>query len=241
MGPVPKENQNSPADSDHPGPHSDPEELEAANHIIAAADASSSDDDGGGDSDGEGPAGQGYMLLPQDPDEEEGGGEGEGTIPSFPPLSALEGDCVSTRSLTEVRGAGLDLTHAVAEGNVHPAFAASFPDNKVPVHLQVPDLPQTKKDDVLWNQAVSESDRLQLDSAQLTKVKSAMVGFQLPKANIPDWACQLDDDAWKQQVLSRLTSPGAAGRPGVKEERGGSEGGEGTGTAHSHWPGTSGT
>ncbi|KAL8589706.1 hypothetical protein ACOMHN_027214 [Nucella lapillus] len=191
MGPVPKENQTNPEDKDRPC-HSDSEDLETPNHVVPPAVDSSTDDDM--DSDGEGPAGDGYTLLPQD---EEVGGDGTGQPQAFPPQDS---DLLPAESMTEVRGEGIDVSQAVAEGNLHPAFAASFPDNKVP------DLPKVKKDDIVWNHPAPEPDRLQLDSAQLTKVKSAMVGFQLPKASIPDWAQHIPEDQWKQ-VVNRLTSP----------------------------------
>lgn len=211
MGPVPEEHQNNPEDRDLPN-DSDSEELEMPNHNIPPPIDTSSEEDDDGDSDGEGPANDGYMLLPQDPEEEGVGDGGEEAFQSqaLPPLSALEVGALPSESMTEVRGAGVDVTQAVAEGNVHPAFAASFPDNKVPVHLQVPALPKAKKDDVLWNHAAPEADRLQLDSAHLSKVKSAMAGFQLPKANVPEWARHISEDEWKQHLIHKLTSPSVA-------------------------------
>lgn len=212
MGPVPKDNQTNPEDKDLPC-HSDSDELETPNHVVPPADDSSTDEEA--DSDVEGPANDGYVLLPQDL-EEEGGGDGDETVQSqpFPPLPTLDGDLLPAESMTEVRGTGVDVSQAVTEGNVHPAFAASFPDNKVPVHLQVPDLPKAKKDDILWNHPAPEMDRLQLDSAQLSKVKSAMAGFQLPRANIPDWARHIPEDEWKQQLVNRLASPVSGTTPG---------------------------
>lgn len=32
-----------------------------------------------------------------------------------------------------------------------------------------------------------------------------MSGFQLPPANIPDWAQNIPEDQWKQQLIARLT------------------------------------
>ena len=136
MGPVPEDQQDNPADNDHPN-HSDTDELESPNHIIPPGDGSSTDDDDAADidSDAEGPAGSGYMLLPQDPEEE---GNGDGSFQAQPfSVPAMPEGALPTEPMTEVRGAGVDLSQAVAEGNVHPQFAACFPDNKVPVHLQV--------------------------------------------------------------------------------------------------------
>ena len=130
MAPIPDENKDNPAD------RADSDELETPSHIIPPGHDTSSDEEGF-DSEGEGPVNDGYMLLPQDP-EEEGGGGGDALQPQpFPPLSALDGETLPPEPMTEVRGAGVDLSEAVAQGSVHPAFAANFPDNKVPVHLQV--------------------------------------------------------------------------------------------------------
>ncbi|KAK7104641.1 male-enhanced antigen 1-like isoform X2 [Littorina saxatilis] len=197
MAPIPDENRDNPADTDP----NHAEELETPNHIIPPAHDSSSDDDDF-DSDTEGPAGDGYVLLPQGPEEDEEGGSGDVHHPqAWPPPSALDG--LPSEPMTEMRGAGVDLTEAIAQGNVHPAFVANFEDNKVP------EIPKTMKEDVLWNQSptTTGSQRLQLDSDHLSKVKSAMAGFQLPAANIPDWVKQVPEDQWKQRIVGKLTSP----------------------------------
>ena len=49
--------------------------------------------------------------------------------------------------------------------------------------------------------------------AHLSKVKSAMAGFQLPVANIPDWAQQIPEDQWKQRLVDKLSSPAKTERP----------------------------
>ena len=133
MAPIPDESKDNPADNDPD--HAESEDLETPNHIIPPGPETSSDEDGS-DSDEDSPVSQGYMLLSQDPEEEVGGGDSLHPQPS-PPPSALDGENLATDSMTEVRGAGIDLSEAVAQGKVHPAFAANFPGNKVPVHLQV--------------------------------------------------------------------------------------------------------
>jgi len=40
-----------------------------------------------------------------------------------------------------------------------------------------------------------------------------MAGFQLPVANIPDWAQRIPEDQWKQQLVDKLTSPAKTDRP----------------------------
>lgn len=133
MAPIPDESKDNPEDNDPDCAGS--EELETPDHIIPPGPETSSDEFES-DSDEDGPASQGYMLLPQDPEEEVGAGD---TLqpPPTPPSSALDGEILMTEPMTEVRGAGVDLSEAVARGKVHPAFAANFPDKKVPVHLQV--------------------------------------------------------------------------------------------------------
>lgn len=39
-----------------------------------------------------------------------------------------------------------------------------------------------------------------------------MAGFQLPVANIPDWAQQIPEDQWKQRLVDKLTSPAKTDR-----------------------------
>lgn len=195
MSPVPDENQNNPSDYD---PDKDCEELQTPDIVPPIGETSSSDeaDDSETEEDG---ANGGYMLLPQEPDD---GGGGESTVPPLPP--SVEASILSDESMTEVRGAGVDMSAAVAQGNIHPAFMGRFPDNKVPVHLQVPDRPRENKEEKLWNQPRLEADRLQLDTAQVSKIKSAMAGFRLPPASIPDWAQKISEDQWKQQLLTCL-------------------------------------
>ncbi|KAK7506993.1 hypothetical protein BaRGS_00001844 [Batillaria attramentaria] len=196
MSPIPDENQDNPSDYD---PDKDPEELETPDIIPPVGDESSSEGEDDSDMEAEG-ANDGYMPLPQEPEED--GGGGDSVMPPLP--QSVEASIHSDESMTEVRGAGVDISESVAQGNVHPAFMANYPDNKVPVHLQMPDRPRDSKQEALWNQPRQENERLQLDSAQVSKVKSAMAGFKLPTANIPDWARQVSEDQWKQQLFSRL-------------------------------------
>lgn len=205
MSPIPDDNQHTGSDYD---PSQEQDELETPDIIPPVASASSSDEEN--NSDMEEDENNGYMLLPQEPDDD-GGGDGGWMGPPSP--QSVDAAILSQESLTEVRGAGVDISASVAQGNVHPAFMANFADNKVPVHLQLPDHPRSSKQGVLWNQTQCETNRLQLDLEQVTNVKSAMAGFKLPSANIPDWAHNVPEDQWKQQLIARLRSPASSGQP----------------------------
>lgn len=212
MAPIPDEKETN-SSNRTPNHNEDDVELEMPTHIIPPATDSSDDgngDDDGADSDSEDLAHGGYMLLPQDEDDD---GEEGGEVCS--PPSVLEDMSLPPEPMTEVRGAGVDVTEAVAQGIVHPAFAANFPDNRIPVHLQIPTLPLTHKDDILWNQVTPSAQRLQLDSDQMDQVKSAMASFRLPPANIPDWAKDIPEDQWRQCLVTRLASSTGA----VKKDR----------------------
>lgn len=130
MSPIPDESKENPSDYD---PDKESTELETPDIIPPVGGESSSDEADDSDMD-EGGANDGYMLLPQEPDDG-GGGEGDNVVAPIPP--SVEASIMSDESMTEVRGAGVDISSAVAQGNVHPAFMAGFSDNKVPVHLQV--------------------------------------------------------------------------------------------------------
>lgn len=139
MAPIPDERETNPSDQD-PGRDEGSEELESPEHIIPHQIESSDDDD----SETEGPESAGYQLLPQCPDdddedkEEDGSGDFESLetqlASSIPSVDELN---LPPEPMTEVRGAGVDVSQAVAAGSVHPAFAAQYADNKIPVHLQV--------------------------------------------------------------------------------------------------------
>lgn len=126
MSPIPDENDGRSSEDDPGKIESD--EFDNPDHILYPDGGSSTDDESDGD------VNDGYTLLPQEPDEgEENDSDQEGGVDE---TMTTEAD-FPAESLTELHGAGVDMTEALEKGSIHPAFLSKFPDNKVPTYLQV--------------------------------------------------------------------------------------------------------
>ena len=51
---------------------------------------------------------------------------------------------------------------------------------------------------------VAHEKSLSSITGHVDKIRSAMAGFQLPTAHIPDWARTITEDQWREQVVNRL-------------------------------------
>lgn len=127
MSPIPDETDNPSRNDPN---KTDTDELEMPDHLFYPAEVSSSDDDEAAEGDN-----GGYVLLPQEPDNDD---EESSDETHFSGLEAArDGSEIPVELMTEMHASGIDLSQSVAQGIVHPAFIAKFPDNKVPFYLQV--------------------------------------------------------------------------------------------------------
>lgn len=55
----------------------------------------------------------------------------------------------------------------------------------------------------VWT-APTKSVDIEMDSNKVNEVKQAMVNFTLPPSSIPEWANNIPEEQWKQQLISRL-------------------------------------
>ncbi|XP_046545159.1 uncharacterized protein LOC124255317 [Haliotis rubra] len=163
----------------------DIEDMDTPNLVIPAVIENSEDED-------EDTVPQGYQPLSQGPEDMNGNNFDE------------DSDDDSGMSEGEETG-GQNV--AMASGIVPSGLYPNFPDGDLPSYLQVPDLPRPDKREMLWNQPRHTSAD-GMDSGQAAAVKNAMKGFELPGCSIPDWAKNVSEDKWKEQLLSRLSTGG---------------------------------
>jgi hypothetical protein len=211
MAPVPEDNQDIPPSANN----DDSEHFSNFNSNIPVGGSDFSDSDDSEDNNG---APNGYSLLPQEPEDDNGFNSDDdntyitdNTGNSFDNVASTSGgDNIAgsvdpdlhTESVLSLEEAIAPTVSASNESH-HPAFLAKFTDGKIPSYMQVPEVPQDK-DEHLWNQQRQESNKLSLDPVHESKILKAMSEFSLPTENIPEWARQLPDDQWSQQVLSRI-------------------------------------
>ncbi|CAG5121159.1 unnamed protein product [Candidula unifasciata] len=214
MAPVP-ENNNKDAPS-----RDDSENFFNPDLTIPVGSSDSDDSDLDGEENIGAPGG--YSLLPQEPDE-----NGFESDDSFVYSTENIDDPSHAASFRAETSAGLadstvnTLTESVLlteEGAVaptvpaststsHPAFIAKFPYGKIPSYMQVSFVPRAarEKEEQLWNQHRQEASKSTLDPVEESSILKAMSHFSLPTENIPDWARDLSDDQWQQQIVSRIS------------------------------------
>ncbi|XP_063429204.1 male-enhanced antigen 1-like isoform X1 [Mytilus trossulus] len=114
----------------------------------------------------------GYQMLPQDIEEDEG---------------SVDGDSHDEVSISQI-------DEAMRNSGVHVQAGGGAPS-----YMQVPELPKSDPQTLLWNQN-GEEDRIQFDEENAEKIKTVMKKIQLPLCNIPDWAKDIPDDQWKDKI-----------------------------------------
>ncbi|XP_046369279.2 uncharacterized protein LOC124144078 [Haliotis rufescens] len=177
MSPVPDE------DPDKQGIE-DIEDMDTPNMVMPAVMEDSEDE--------EDTVPQGYQPLSQGPEDMNGNNFDED---SDDDSGMSEGE--------ETGGQNVAMGTGIVPSGLYP----NYPEGDLPSYLQVPDLPQTDKKDMLWNQPrLASADGM--DSGQAAAVKNAMKGFELPGCSIPDWAKNVSEDKWKEQLMSRLSTHG---------------------------------
>jgi hypothetical protein len=55
----------------------------------------------------------------------------------------------------------------------------------------------------LWSGS-SDGNTIEMGTEQAEQVKAAMANFALPASAIPDWASEVPEEQWKQQLLDRI-------------------------------------
>ncbi|KAL5103482.1 hypothetical protein TcWFU_001856 [Taenia crassiceps] len=75
-----------------------------------------------------------------------------------------------------------------------------------PVSAEPECVPDESSPALLWRTPVSEEDRrIPLPEEKAAEIKACLRGFQLPDANLPNWAKQIPEEVWKQRLLQRLS------------------------------------
>ncbi|BFZ11746.1 hypothetical protein BsWGS_14785 [Bradybaena similaris] len=208
MAPVPEDNKDisSRDDSDH---FINPD----LTIPIGESDSDNSDD-------GEGDFGDpgGYSLLPQEPDEngfdsDDNYGYSTENIANTSHVASFQSESsaglgdspliTQAESVLSTEEGAVAPTVLASSSTCHPSFIAKFSSGKIPSYMQVPRIPR-EKEEHLWNQQRQEPRKATLDPAHESKILKAMSRFSLPTENIPDWARDLNDDQWQQQIVSRI-------------------------------------
>ncbi|XP_050501335.1 uncharacterized protein LOC126881233 [Diabrotica virgifera virgifera] len=60
----------------------------------------------------------------------------------------------------------------------------------------------------VWSASSSRSCDIEMDSKKVDEVKQAMSNIVLPPSAIPDWAADIPEEEWKQQLIKRLENIG---------------------------------
>ncbi|XP_072380848.1 uncharacterized protein [Diabrotica undecimpunctata] len=60
----------------------------------------------------------------------------------------------------------------------------------------------------VWSASSSKSCDIEMDSKKVDEVKQAMSNIVLPPSAIPDWAADIPEEEWKQQLIKRLENIG---------------------------------
>lgn len=166
--------------------------------VVVNADSSDSDEDNEG-----GGGYMGYQMLAQDLNENDD--ENEDDDDNNGDESEEEQDTHIEESEESASGiAGSDVRSSIdTVGLVHQVRHPDFPNApNLPGYMKVPDMPRPEKRDLLWNQPIRHDSVM--DTGHAEKIRSAMSGFQLPTAHIPDWARTITEDQWREQVVNRL-------------------------------------
>lgn len=58
----------------------------------------------------------------------------------------------------------------------------------------------------VWSGPPPEHVDIEMDSAKANEVKLAMANFTLPSSSIPDWAANIPEEQWKEQLINRIQS-----------------------------------
>ncbi|XP_044258631.1 uncharacterized protein LOC123007410 [Tribolium madens] len=58
----------------------------------------------------------------------------------------------------------------------------------------------------VWTGPAPKAVDIEMDSNKVNEVKQAMINFALPPSSIPEWANNIPEEQWKQQLINRLQS-----------------------------------
>ncbi|RZC40778.1 hypothetical protein BDFB_010265 [Asbolus verrucosus] len=56
----------------------------------------------------------------------------------------------------------------------------------------------------VWMGPAPKAVDIEMDNNKVDEVKQAMMNFTLPPSSIPEWANNIPEEQWKQQLISRL-------------------------------------